>query len=236
MTQAGPLRSFAVRRDGVPDGLVALPVRTRLVVCGDDVVGLVAAAVAGIAGPGDVVAVSETAVAIAQGQMIAAETIRPSKLAYFLARHAGALATVNQPESLQIVIDRVGAWRVLYACAAHVFGRLRSRRGRFYEILGDEIATIDGYTGTLPPFERTIVFGPVEPDRVAAEIAEAAGCACAIVDVNDLKKAKTLGASDGIDRALLERALLDNPHGNADEQTPIVVLKWRGAGPNPLLG
>src|SRR3974390_1667234 len=106
----------------------SIPVRTRLVVSGDDVGAVVADAVTGIARAGDVVAVSETAVAIAQGQMVAAETIRPSKLAYFLSRRAGALATVNQPESLQIVMDRVGVPKVLYACAAHVLGRLRGRR------------------------------------------------------------------------------------------------------------
>ena len=30
-------------------------------------------------------------------------------------------------------------------------------------------------------------------------------------------------------------ALLDNPHGNSDEQTPLVVLAWRGPGPHPLV-
>ena len=60
------------------------------------------------------------------------------------------------------------------------------------------------------------------------------GVACAIVDANDLHKAKVLGASRGVDRAAVEQALLDNPHGNGDEQTPIVVLKWRAAGENPL--
>jgi hypothetical protein len=136
---------------------------------------------------------------------------------------------------LQIVIDSVGVPKVLYACAAHIFGRLRGRRGAFYEILGEEIAAIDGYTGTLPPFERTIVFGPLEPDRVAQEIADRIGAACAIVDANDLKKTKTLGASSGVERAAVEQALLENPAGNSDEQTPIVVLKWRGPGNNPLL-
>ncbi|HXF35264.1 MAG TPA: coenzyme F420-0:L-glutamate ligase [Candidatus Acidoferrales bacterium] len=219
----------------VDESIVAIPVRTRLVVSGDDIAAVVAGAVTGIARSGDVIAVSETAVAIAQGQMVAAETIRPSALAYFLSRRAGALATVNQPESLQIVIDRVGVPKVMYACVAHVFGRLRGRRGAFYEILGEDIAAIDGYTGTLPPFERTIVFGPLEPDRVAQEIADRTGAGCAIVDANDLKKAKALGASAGVDRAAVEHALLSNPHGNADEQTPIVVLKWRGAGKNVLL-
>lgn len=228
------LKPFAVADAMLPEGVVAIPVRTRLVVAGDDIAGVVAEAVRGIARACDVVCVSETAVAIAQGRMIAAETIRPSRLAYFLARRAGALATVNQPESLQIVIDQVGAVRVLRACVAHVLGRLAGRRGVFYEQLGEAIAAIDGYTGTLPPFERTIVFGPLEPERVATEIGERAGAGCTIVDANDLKRAKVLGASPGVERAAVERALLENPHGNADEQTPIVVLKWRGTGANPL--
>ena len=215
--------------------LIAVPVRTRLISSGDDLVEIVAAAVAGIARPGDVLAVSETAVAIAQGQAIAAETIRPSKLAYEMARRSDPLATVNQPESLQLVIDRVGMWKVVFAGFMHVAGRLAGRRGLFYEILGSEIAALDGYTGTLPPFERMIVFAPLEPGRVATEIAERTSVACAIVDANDLGRAKVLGASPGVNVAAVEHALRRNPHGNGDEQTPIVALKWRGIGRGPLL-
>jgi hypothetical protein len=36
-------------------------------------------------------------------------------------------------------------------------------------------------------------------------------------------------------RELVETALLGNPAGNGDEQTPLVILAWRGAGPNPLV-
>jgi hypothetical protein len=50
-----------------------------------------------------------------------------------------------------------------------------------------------------------------------------------------LKRAKILGASGHVCAPCVEGALLDNPHGNSDEQTPIVVLKWRGCGDNPLL-
>jgi hypothetical protein len=215
--------------------IVAIPVRTRLVRKGEDLPSLVTAAVAGIARSGDVVCVSETAVAIAQGRMIAAETIRPSRLAYFLSQHASAMATVNQPESLQLVIDEVGAWKVFYAAIAQVFGRLVGRRGVFYEILGEAISAIDGYTGTLPPFERTIVLGPEDPDRVAREIAAAIGTGATVVDVNDLGIAKVLGASDRVARAAVEDGLRSNPHGNGDEQTPIVVLKRRASGANPFL-
>jgi hypothetical protein len=219
----------------LPPGLVAIPVRTPLIRRGDDLQALLRDALQGIARAGDVVAIAETAVAIAQGRFIGAETIRPSLLARTLARRAGALATVNQPESLQLVIDDVGTWRVVGAALAHVAGRAVGRRGVFYELLGESIATIDGYTGTLPPYERAIVLGPAEPDRVAGELAAALDLHVAIVDANNLQRAKTLGASPGLGRAAVERALVDNPHGNGDEQTPLVLLAWRGDGPHPLL-
>ncbi|HZX67816.1 MAG TPA: coenzyme F420-0:L-glutamate ligase [Candidatus Elarobacter sp.] len=225
----------AVREAGLPDGLVAIPVRTRLVAPGDDLAQLIGEAVRGIARPGDVVAIAETAVAIAQSRFIAAEAIRPSPLALTLSRHAGALATMSQPESLQLVIDQVGARKVVWAAIAHVAGRLRGKRGVFYEVLGEAIAAIDGYTGTLPPYERAIVLGPAEPDRVATQLAEELGVHVAIVDANDLRRTKALGASPQLDRAAVERALLENPHGNGDEQTPLVVLAWRGDGPHPLV-
>jgi hypothetical protein len=223
------------RRAPLATQLVAIPVRTRLVRAGDDLGQIVAAAVAGIARSGDVVAISETAVAIAQGRAIAAETIRPSRLAYFLARRAGALATVNQPESLQLVIDEAGAPKVVAAALAHVAGRLAGRRGVFYEILGEAISAIDGYTGTLPPFERTIVLGPEDPEGVARGLAERIGAHAVVVDANDLGIAKILGASPGVAREYVRAALESNPHGNADEQTPLVVLAWRGPEPSPLL-
>ena len=223
-----------VHEAGLPAGLVAIPVRTRLVGPGDDIAALVATAVRGIARPDDVIAIAETAVAIAQRRFVAAEYVRPSRLAYALARRAGALATVNQPESLQIVIDAVGKRKVILAGIAHVLGRLRGQRGVFYEMLGEAIAAIDGYTGTLPPYERAIVFGPAEPDRVCSELQGDLGYGFAIVDANDLRRAKALGVSPDLIRANVERALLANPHGNSDEQTPLVVLAWRGAGPNPL--
>jgi F420-0:gamma-glutamyl ligase len=225
----------AVVEAGLPAGIVAIPVRTRLIAPGDDLAALLREALAGIARPHDVIAIAETAVAIAQSRFIPAEFIRPSRLARTLSRRAGALATVNQPESLQLVIDDVGPRRVIMAAIGHVLGRLRGKRGVFYEMLGASIAAIDGYTGTLPPYERAIVLGPAEPDRVAADLAAALDLHVAIVDANDLHRAKALGASPLLDRDAVERALLGNPHGNSDEQTPLVVLAWRGEGPNPLV-
>ncbi|HEY6327398.1 MAG TPA: coenzyme F420-0:L-glutamate ligase [Candidatus Cybelea sp.] len=228
------LQSLRLKHAEAPSGLVAIPVRTPLVRPGDDLIATVARAVRGIARPGDVVAIAESAAAIAQGEFVVAELVRPSRLAYALSRRAGPLATMSQPESVQLVIDRVGVWKVMYATLLQVIARAGGRRGAFYEVLGEDIAAFDGYTGTMPPYEGAIVFSPSDPQGIARAFRERTGIECAVVDANDLGKAKVLGASGGVRESAVETALLHNPHGNSDEQTPVVVLKWRGEGPDPL--
>jgi len=226
-------RSFEVDVEGLPRRIVALPVRTPVVRRGDDIGTLVASSVRGIARAGDVVCVSETAVAIAQGRSIAAEAIRPTLLARLLSDHAGPYATVSQPESMQLVMESAGTWKVLAAAAAGAAGRLIGRHGDFYRILGPAISQIDGYTGTMPPYERHIVFGPIDPAAAAESIASACGTHAAVVDANDLQTVAILGTSPGVDEGAVRACLTSNPHGNSDQQTPVVVLKYRPASGSP---
>ncbi len=231
--------AFTLELPSLPRRIVALPIRTPLVKAGDDLPGLVARCVFGIAAANDVVCVSETAVAIAQGRSIRAEAIRPSRLARVLAARAGSYATVCQPESMQLVLENAGTLKVLAASAVAAAARVIGRQGDFYRILGSAIAEIDGYTGTMPPYERHIVLGPKEPASAATAIAKACGAHACVVDANDLGKAKVLGASPRLAVELVELCLQCNPAGNADEQTPIVILKYRpepGAPPmSPLV-
>jgi hypothetical protein len=67
---------------------------------------------------------------------------------------------------------------------------------------------------------------------VVRRIREATGMEAAIVDANDLKRAMVLAHTDGIQASEISRLLLDNPFGNAAEQTPIVVLRPHSA-PQP---
>src|SRR5215469_2334662 len=226
-------RSFTVDVEGLPPRIIALPVRTPVVRRGDDLAVLVASAVRSVASPDDVICVSETAVAIAQGRSIAAEAIRPTMLARMLSDRAGPYATVSQPESMQLVMENAGTLKVLAAAAVGAAGRLVGRRGDFYRILGPAISQIDGYTGTMPPFERHIVLGPIDPPSQASAIAAACGAHAAVVDANDLETVAILGASEGVDAEAIRACLRSNPHGNADEQTPIVVLKYRPSSGSP---
>ena len=111
-------------------------------------------------------------------------------------------------------------YRRTNAISACFFGDGATNIGAFHEALN---------------FIRKYFLQPENPDGVARGIAAATGARVAIVDVNDLGIAKVLGASSGVARARVEEALLENPHGNADEQTPIVVLKFRASGANPFV-
>jgi hypothetical protein len=43
--------------------------------------------------------------------------------------------------------------------------------------------------------------------------------------VNDLKRVKVLAATQDVSLPFLEEALRSNPAGNADEQTPVVLIR-----------
>ncbi|MEQ2129787.1 hypothetical protein QTP99_07270 [Caldanaerobacter subterraneus KAk] len=56
-------------------------------------------------------------------------------------------------------------------------------------------------------------------------IKEKTGVDAVIIDANDLHKADCVGASKGVDKKYVEKLFLDNPSGNSEQQTPIVVIK-----------
>jgi len=98
-------------------------------------------------------------------------------------------------------------------------------KGGFYRLAGDQARLIDDVTGTTPPYDQTLVLGPEEPDWFCNHLASALGVAVAVVDVNDLGRVKVLASSRGCDEELLQRALKPNPAGNANERTPLVLVR-----------
>ncbi|MEL7051089.1 MAG: F420-0:Gamma-glutamyl ligase, partial [Cyanobacteria bacterium J06588_5] len=104
---------------------------------------------------------------------------------------------------------------------AKVFGS----PGMFYRLAGEQARLIDDVTGTLPPFDQFIVLGPANSQQLCDQIFAETGLQAAIVDVNDLKAVKILARTADTDEQLLIQALIDNPAGNADEQTPVVLIR-----------
>jgi hypothetical protein len=82
----------------------------------------------------------------------------------------------------------------------------------------------------MPPNDHHMVFGPRRPDELATELAGALGNPVAVVDANHLTGAWVVGASAGVDRPWLTDVLRDNPAGNEDERTPVVLVRRVPAG------
>ncbi|SMB91573.1 F420-0:Gamma-glutamyl ligase [Thermanaeromonas toyohensis ToBE] len=207
-----------------------IPIRTHIITEEDNIVEVAKQYTEGIATSGDVIALAESVVAISQGRAILPENVKPGWLARFLCRFPGKSGSLATPAAMQLAIQEVGRFRILAGCAAAAIGKLLRRKGYFYIVAGRELALIDDIAGTMYPYERHIVLGPREPQKVVQEIKKATGAEAVIADVNDLGCVDILGITNKAYLEAVQEALRDNPFGNEDEQTPIVVLK-RVRGP-----
>lgn len=207
------------------DGCQVLPVATHLLGCLDDPLQVLRRYALPHLQAGDVVAVAETPLAVMQGRYRNPATVHPSPLARQLCRLFQPTSSLATACALQSLIDLVGPARVLCAGVGGVALRLVGVRGGFYRLAGEQARLIDDLTGTIPPYDRTIVLGPAHAQTVAQKLATALGHPVAVVDVNDLGRVKLLAASRGVDSRLVHAALRPNPAGNANEGTPLVVVR-----------
>jgi hypothetical protein len=175
--------------------------------------------------PGDVLTIGETPLAVMQGRYHHPETVTPSPVARLLCRAFHPTSSLATACGLQSLIDLVGPARVLNAWVLGTLLKLLGQKGWFYRLAGDQARLIDDVTGTTPPYDQTIVLGPEDVQLFCRDAAAALGVDVAVVDVNDLGRVKVLAASPGCDQALLQRALRPNPAGNADERTPLVLVR-----------
>ena len=205
-----------------------IPIRTHILTEKDDIVDVVKKYTGDIVGPGDIVTVAESVVAITQGRAILPETVRPGFLAKILCRFPGKDGSLATPQAMQLAIQETGTLQILLGVAAAAAGRLVGRKGDFYRVAGHHLALIDDVAGTMYPFEKHIVLGPKDPQQVVDRIRDAIGAGAVIVDVNDTRNVDILAVSKGVDTGALSRDLADNPFGNDDQQTPIVILKMTG--------
>jgi F420-0:gamma-glutamyl ligase len=210
-----------------------IPVRTRVLMPGDDI----AAAILEHAGPqlrpGDTVVLSESAVAIMQGRARDWRTIRPTRLARFLSGRV--LETtygtgLRSPYAMQYAIELCGLLRILAAVPAHAIGRLLGRRGWFYRVAGLDARMMDAeHTMGVEAFHEYVIPAPADPPGTVRAIKAAIGYDVAICDINDISPAWCVASTLPRDRAtLLERSFDDNPLGQYDQQTPIGI--WREIG------
>lgn len=204
-----------------------VPLRTHLIRAGESVLETVQRYAGPVGRPGDIVILAETVVAIMQNRMAYCEEVRPRWLACQINFLFGQHSSLSSPYALEMAMREVGVARILLATAAGILGKITRRPGDFYRLAGRAVAAIDDCTGTLPPFDKYVVMGPANGDRLVAEVKEKTGFECAIVDANDLGKVDIFHISDPARSAEVVEALKPNPQGNAAEMTPLVLIRKR---------
>jgi hypothetical protein len=129
-----------------------------------------------------------------QGRWLHYKAVKPGLLARLGCRLFGPLSSMASACGLQAAIYLVGRARVALGLILGFLARLIGIRGVFYRTIGPHATAIDDLTGTLPPFDRFLVYGPVHCDQVVQDVQRETKMRCAIVDVND-KSALTGGAN-----------------------------------------
>ena len=178
---------------------------------------------------GDIVFISEKAVACTESRAIPLVDIKPRKLAVFLSRYVQKTKHgigLGMPETMEMALCECGVLRILLAAGVSVVGKILGQKGWFYHIAGNKARSIDGpCPNTLPPYNKYVVLGPKNPMKTAKNIADRIGYGVAIVDINDLG-ANILGYSK-IDLPVetLCKILKDNVLGQSGECTPMGVIR-----------
>jgi len=202
------------------------PVRTRILTDKDNIVDMIEKYAKDDVGPDDVICVAESVVAITQGRITRPEDLKVCFLARILCRFIPQEGSLSSVYGMQSAMDAEGKWRIFFALFIGMLAKIIGKNGVFYKLAGTQAALVDDVTGTMPPFDKCLVYGPDNPKAVAEEIKKRLGCyGAAVADVNDLKRAAVLGVSEGLDPKNLARILIDNPFGNASQRTPIVIIK-----------
>ena len=224
-----PGSSALLRWRCVKPGLSVLCVPTHLLCHLDDPVSVVERYVRRHARAGDMLCMGETPLAAMQGRVRHPASVRPGLVARLVCRLFNRFSSVATACGMQCLVDVAGSLRVLVAAALAVAARLVGVRGAFYRLAGTQANLIDDVSGQIPPYDQCVTLGPVRVRETARAVFEKCGLPCAVVDVNDLSRVtgefQILAKSEGVDEDIARVALLRNPQGNGDQQTPLVLVR-----------
>ena len=208
-----------------------LPVKTRIVMMGDDMAEIIQEYAGKLLEKGDIVTISESPLAITQGRAKPLSEIKPGFWANILWRFVSKVPYgigLRAPASMQCAIEECGVVRIIFAAAIGGLGRLIGRRGKgdFYRLAGKQAALIDAAnTSPVPPYEECVIKGPKHPQREAMRIAEQTGVEIAVMDINDIGGSWMIGSSKGVDKTMIEEVMKDNPQGQGAELTPLCIVR-----------
>lgn len=205
--------------------LELIPVHTKILTNKDNIVDAILEYAGKDITSRDIVCTAESVLAITQNRYVRPEELNVCWQARLMNRFVPGAGSMASIYGMQAAMEEEGKWNMLYSFIVGAVSKIMGKPGVFYARCR-QASLIDDVTGTMPPFDKCIVYGPASADRVCEDIKNATGAYGAVVaDVNDLKRAAVLGKSSGIDPQRIAQILIDNPFGNDNQKTPIVIIK-----------
>jgi len=206
-----------------------IAVKTNIITDKDNIEDVVENYTAKLRQSGDIITISESVVAMTQGRAIPTSQIKPGLLAKILWRFVRKVPYgigLRNPYSMECAIRETGSARILLAAMVSAIMKIFKRRGNFYKIAGKQAAMIDApHTAGLKEYYECVILGPKDPEAVAQKLSERIKSPVAIVDVNDISGCWVVGASNDANVKLIEEVLDDNPAGQGDACTPIIIIR-----------
>ena len=173
----------------------------------------------------DILTIGETPLAIMQGRYVAPQNLEYnifSKILCYFFHPTSSLATAC---GMQLLIDKIGVVRITFSLILGFLFKCIGIKGVFYRLTGFESSLIDDISGTVVPYDKSIVMGPINTKLFCSKLSKQLEVEVAVVDVNDLGGVKILASSNNSINNILKEILKVNPAGNSDEKTPIVLIR-----------
>ncbi len=179
---------------------------------------------------GDVLILSEKIISITQNRLVHKDQMNLSFLAKFLSKFVHITPAgqgVGNPYKMQVAINSAGPFRVLIAALAAAITKPFGIKGVFYKVVGHDVWGIDGFNDlAYEYYDNKGILTPRSPDKVCNEIGHKFNIKAVIADANDLN-VEILGKSSNVNlkEDILQQVLADNPAGQKNEQTPIILIR-----------
>ena len=184
----------------------------------------------------DIVVLCQKIVSITQGKIIYRKDIKLGFWAKFLSKFVKKTPygfSVGNPLKMQVAINLAGLPRILFACLCAALGKIIGIKGVFYKVAGHQINQIDGFYGqAFQEYNDMAMLGFSKKfgDNLCNKLREKYFLSFAIADINDIG-GNIIGTSSGIKNKtkLILDLLKDNPTGQSNQQTPIIILRPRAS-------
>ena len=180
---------------------------------------------------GDVLAFTAKVMAMCTDNVKTKDEVHPGFWAKLLAPFAGINSTgvgMHEPYKLQLVIDICGLPRVLLAAIVSAVTRPFGVHGLFYKICGKGVAGIDGFyfRSSFDLYKEMALINPSNPVELCDALYRETGVPTVLMDANDFDQ-NQLGKCNGFPLTddQIQDALRDNPCGQGDELTPLILIR-----------